>query len=511
MVSPLRAFCGLLLLLPVGAQADRADTTIADRTYALLPAADLLSRLQRAKEPIHLRATAVVGPLYAPTTGIDTVRAPFHLDDVFFFDEVTLNNVVFLAPVQGERTTFAGGLSMINAHFHSEFGLHTSRSDKHLNFKQAVFSADADFANGDFAGPNSFINARFASTARFVRTHFATAAYFEGTHFAGQADFTDAHFTGVVSFKDARWNGPASFSGARFVERALFWRNQFLAATDFAAARADGEISFNRSSFADQAHFTDFTFAQAAHFANATFACADFGGSYFRKEADFSGVQAQTLRFNAFFDRSLDLSRAVIGTLDLHPSTQADATFAESAQLYLQQAYFDRLRVRWAHVRHRLATTDSVSFATLDPVYNSLRHHFLAQGLKDDAVACEVERLDLQRRALSWTVPKRWVLELWNLCSRYGTAPIQLVFCILGSILLWALIYRLIPSILQSANGDENPTLADCIRFSIHAFTRTDPYPWYATGKLKLLASVQILLGWAALGLLFAVILAHLL
>ena len=509
MISPLWALC-CLLLIPFGARAERADTTIADQTYALLPAADLLSRLQRAKEPIHLRATAVVGPLYAPTASIDTVRASFHFDDVFFCDEVTLNNVVFLSPVQGERITFAGGLSLINAHFHSAFGLRASRSDKHLNFKQAVFGADADFADGDFAGPNSFINARFADAARFARTHFATAAYFEGTHFAGQADFTDARFTGVASFKDARWNGPASFAGARFAERALFWRNQFLATTDFAAARADGEVSFNRATFANQAHFADFTFAQAAHFANATFARADFGGSYFRKEADFSGVQAQTLRFNAFFNRSLDLRRAAIGTLDLHPSTQADSTFATSAQLYLQQAYFDRLRVRWEHVHHRLATADSATFATLDPAYNSLRHHFLAQGLKDDAIACEIERLDRQRRALSWAAPQRWGLELWDLCSRYGTSPLQLILCILGSILLWALIYRLVPS-LQSANGDERPSLADCIRFSIHTFTRTDPYPWYATGRLKLLATFQTLLGWAALGLLLAVILAHLL
>ena len=172
--------------------------------------------------------------------------------------------------------------------------------------------------------------------------------------------------------------------------------------------------------------------------------------------------------------------------------------------------YFERLRVRWAHVRHRLATADSVSFATLDPAYNSLRHHFLAQGLKDDAIACEIERLDRQRRALSWTAPQRWALELWNLCSRYGTSPLQLVLGILGSVLLWALIYRLVPS-LQSANGDERPTFADCIGFSIHTFTRTDPYPWYAIGKLKLLATFQTLLGWAAFGLLLAVILAHLL
>ena len=510
MATPLWALC-CLLLIPLGARAERADTTIAGQTYALLPAADLLSRLQRETGPIHLRATAVVGPLYAPTAGLDTVRAAFHLDDVVFFDEVTLNNVVFLGSVQGERTTFANGLSLMNARFHSAFGLRASRSGKHLNFKETVFRADADLADGDFAGPNSFINARFAGTTRFARTRFGSAAYFEGTHFTGQTDFADARFAGVASFKDARWNGPASFAGARFAERALFWRTQFLDAADFAAARADGEVSFNRATFADQAHFADFTFAQAAHFTNATFAHVNFGGSYFRKEADFNGVQARTLRFNAFFNRSLDLSRATIGTLDLHPGVQTDSTFSKNAQLYLQQAYFDRLRVRWAHLSHRLASADSAAFTPLDPAYSSLRHHFVAQGLKDDAVACEIERLDRQRRALSWATPKRWGLELWNLCSRYGTAPLQLVLCILGSILLWALVYRLAPSTLRSANSDEHPTFADCIGFSIHTFTRTDPYPWYATGKLKLFSSCQTLLGWASIGLLLAVILAHLL
>ena len=102
-------------------------------------------------------------------------------------------------------------------------------------------------------------------------------------------------------------------------------------------------------------------------------------------------------------------------------------------------------------------------------------------------------------------------MELWNLSSRYGTAPLQLVLCILGSILLWALLYRLAPSALRSADGDGHPTLADCTGFSIHTFTRADPYPWYATGRLKILASVQALLGWISLGLLLAMILAHLL
>jgi len=70
MISPLWTLCCLLLILPLNVRSDSADTTIADQTYDLLPAANLLSLLRQAQEPIHLRAIAVVGPLYAPTAGI---------------------------------------------------------------------------------------------------------------------------------------------------------------------------------------------------------------------------------------------------------------------------------------------------------------------------------------------------------------------------------------------------------------------------------------------------------
>jgi hypothetical protein len=302
-----------------------------------------------------------------------------------------------------------------------------------------------------------------------------------------------------------------TFAGARFDERALFWRNQFQAAADFTAVRADGEIAFNGTAFNGRTDFADFTFAQTAHFANVTFERATFRGSFFRKEADFSGTEAHILRLNAFFNQSLDLRHALIGTLDLRPSAGTDSTFATSAAVYLRQAYLDRVLVRWSQVQGRLAVADSASFDALDPIYASLRQHFLLQGLQRDAENCLIELLEHQRRSLALGEPKRWAMELWNISSRYGTDPQRLVLFILSFILLFGLFYRLGASSMRPAYGAGKPTIADCIGFSIYTFTHAGYRAWYATGKLKFLASVEALLGWISLGLLLAVALGHLL
>ena len=488
-----------------------ADTTIAGQRYSLIDAEKLLNRIQRAAAPIHLRQTAVLGRLHAPTAGIDTVRVPLHFDEVLFLDEVTLNNVSFLGSLHCERTIFNDGLSLVGTHFKEAFTLRESQSGKHLNLKSAHFEGDVDLSDSYFAEPSSFIEVHFSSRARFNRTSFGAAAYFEKARFSGQTEFNDVRFVGVTSFKDATWEEDALFTGARFRERAIFWRTRFLNEANFTSVRADGEISFNAATFAGTAKFTDFTFAQAAHFADIVFDQALFHGSYFRKEADFSDTEGNILRFGSFFNRSIDLRHSMIGTLDLRPNKGADSTFAHDTRVYLGQAYFDRILVRWAQLQGRLASSDSASFTTLEPVYASLHQHFLLQGLERDAEAVHFKRLDHRRSALGPSEPKRWALELWRLSSDYGTNPQRLVLLSLGFILIFALLYRLAAASIQPINGEGQPTLVECIGFSIHIFTHAGYRTWRAKGKLKLLTSFEALIGWVSLGLLFAIVLAHLL
>ncbi len=509
---PKLLFSALLFLSSaLSAQTPAPDTTIAGQTLPLLPIETLIAQLQRPAHgpPIVHRQVAFGGRLFAPTSGLDTVRVSLDLVDVYFLDEVSFSQVAFLAPVRFAHTHFAGGVSFAEVRFTAAFALHASHLAKHATFQKTHFLGDADLTASRFAGVTSFVGARFAGQhTHFAQTQFDNAAYFEQAAFAAPAIFTDAAFAGIASFKETAWAQPLSFAGVRFADRALFWDAHFAEDVSFASGRADGEVSFDRARFSGEASFADFTFARAAHFRSATFGQARFDGTYFRQEADFSESEGRVIRLGAFFNRSLDLSRAAFALIDLR-SAGTDSTFATGSQLYLHQPRFGRLQAHWPQLAGHLATADSTHAATLDPTYAALYHQFLAQGLNGDAAACHAERMDHQRLARAWHEPARWGLELWRLGADYGMAPQRVIAFMLAIVLLCGLAYRAASGSMRSPSGAGQPTLADCIVFSIYTFIHVNSRAWDATGKLKLLAVAEALLGWVSFGMLIAVALAY--
>lgn len=497
----------------LSAQTPAADTTIAGQTLPLLPIETLIAQLQRpANGPavVH-RQVAFRGRLFAPTSGLDTLPVPLDLEEVYFLDEVSFSQVAFLAPVRFERVHFAGGVSFAEARFIDAFALRTSHLAKHATFQKTHFFGDADLTASRFAGVASFVGAHFAGQrAHFAQTQFDNAAYFEQAAFAAPASFTDAAFAGIASFKETTWAQPLSFAGVRFADRALFWDSHFAEEVSFDSGRADGEVAFDRARFSGEASFADFTFARAAHFRRATFGQARFDGAYFRQEADFSDSEGRVIRLGAFFNRSLDLSRAAFALIDLR-ATEADSTFAANSRLYLHQPRFGRIQARWPQLAGHLATADSTHAASLDPTYVALYHQFLAQGLNGDAAACHAERMDYQRLSRAWHEPARWGLELWRLSADYGTAPQRIIAFMLAIVLLCGLAYRTASGSMRSASGANQPTLAACIVFSLYTFIHINSRTYDATGKLKLLVVAEALLGWVSFGLLIAAALAHVL
>lgn len=486
------------------AQTPAADTTIAGQTLPLLPIETLIAQLQRPGPAVVHRQVAFSGRLFAPTSGLDTLRVPLRFEDVHFLDEVSFSRVAFLAPVRFERTHFAGGLSFTQARFTDAFALRASHLAKHATFQKTHFLGAADLSASRFAGTASFVGAHFAGQhAHFAQTQFDHAAYFEQATFAAPATFTDAAFAAIAAFKKTAWARPLTFAGVRFADRARFWDAHFAEEVSFDRGRADGAISFDRARFGGRASFADFTFARAAHFRSATFGQAQFDGAYFREAADFSESEGRVLRLGAFFHRSLDLSRAAFALIDLR-SAGADSTFAPTSRFYLHQPRFGRIQVRWSQLAGHLAAPDS-THAALDPTYAALCHQFRSQGLGGEAAACRAERMDHQRLGRAYTDPARWGLELWRLSSGYGTAPGRMLASMLAVILLFGLAYR------AAASGPGRPTLADCMVFSLCTFLHVNASAWDAPGKLKILAVVEALLGWVAFGLLIATALAYLL
>lgn len=495
----------------LSAQTPAADTTIAGQTLPLLPIETLIAQLQRPANAIVYRQVAFDGRLFAPASGLDTLQVPLDFEDVYFLDEVSFSQVEFLAPVRFERTHFAGGLSFAQARFTDAFALRASHLAKHATFQKTHFLGGADLSASRFAGTASFIGAHFAGQhTHFDQTQFDHAAYFEQATFAAPATFTDAAFAAIAAFKETAWARPLSFAGVRFADRALFWDAHFAEKVSFDRGRADGEVAFDRARFDGRASFADFTFARAARFRNATFGQAQFDSAYFRAAADFSESEGRVLRLGAFFNRSLDLSRAAFALIDLRP-TGADSTFAPNSRFYLHQPRLGRIQVRWSQLAGHLAAPDSTHAAALDPTYAALCHQFRAQDLGGDAAACHAERMDRQRLGRAYDEPVRWGLELWRLSSGYGTAPGRMLASMLAIVLLLGLAYRAAPSGLRPAAGPRRPTLADCIVFSLCTFIHVNSRAWDATGKLKALALVEALLGWVAFGLLIAAALVHLL
>lgn len=503
------AFAALLIAATAQAQTPaRSDTTIKGQRYAQIDAADFLTALRtaRAGTQLEYRATAVRGPVFAPTSGLDTVRAALLLNDVIFLGEIALSNVVFAAEFRGENVEFRGGLSALKTRFDADCTLQQSTSRRHTNFKQAVFAAESNFSGSAFEQTASFIETRF-SRATFSHVRFAGEAYFERADFAAEADFKDAFFEGNAQFKNARFNDDAHFGGARFIQRTRFWQTVFAKRSTFDNARSRGEISFRQAVFWGPAHFRHITFVHPVGFAGATFHHpTTFAGSHFKKAVDFSGVRFHAdLDLNADFKSTLDLRYSRGPILDLLPAIDdrdaqnPDSTLTDTARLYLQHANFARASFRWPQLSGRLATEDSTG-ADLGPVYAKLHHYLLAEGLTEDARACFAAAMEHKRRALGPTDAAWYGLHLWRLTTYYGADLSRLALFIAVCVLSFSLLYRLAP-------GHHNGAL-DCLYYSTLVFFRLK-VPSDAQLFTRWLSIAQALIGWLCLGLFIAALVGY--
>ena len=497
-----------ILLLATTAHAQvvaKTDTTIKGQTYAKINATDFITALRSAKAGTNLeyRRIAIDGPVFAPTARLDTVHASLSLIDVNFLGEVVLNNVVFTADLRGEKIEFRRGLSALKARFNANFALRQSISRRHTSFKQALFAAESDFSNSAFQQTTSFIETHFAQ-AIFSHARFASEVYFERSVFAAESDFKDAFFEGNAHFKNVHFKSDIHFGGARFIQRTRFWQSTFSGPSTFDNARSRGEISFGQTVFDQKARFRHITFVHPVSFAGAVFhQPVTFSGSHFKKAADFSGVRFHAdLDLNADFKSALDLRHSRGPSLDLLPAnnkgygTKPDSTLTDTARLYLQQANFSRIAFRWPQVAGRLASADSTG-ADLQPVYAKLHHHLIAEGLASDARSCFAAAMEHKLRYLDPTQIAWHGLQLWRLTTYYGTDLFRLVVFIFACLILFGLLYRLIPG---------HPIgIADCLYHSalsfFHLGLRSE-----TQGLAGWLSLAQTLIGWICLGLFIATI-----
>ena len=502
--------CLCLTPWPVPGAGETAGSPPEEGGRTRFAAAHLLAEMGRDSDaPIRLRHAEVTGFLDGASAGLDTVRRPLDLEDVRFTGEVSLPGVVFLAPVRVQGSVFGGGLSLQGARFGAAAGFRAIQVERHANLRGAVFLAGADFTDGGFLGVGSFIETRFeGGESTFRRVRFRSGAYFEGARFGAPADFSSATFGDVASFKETEWSD-ASFAGARFWGRVLFWESFFAGTARFDKARAERQVSFDRARFDGPASFQEFIFADPVGFTEVRAREEiGFAGAYFRKDADFrGGTFSAELDLAGRVQKGLDLRRVQGSTVTFLAADPAQVTFGDSAAIYLQEARWDELRFRWNELRGRLAAADPGSIDDLEPVYADLGAQLRRQGRFRDAEACHVEWMDLRRRHLGWTDLARWGLELFGRSTRYGTDPGRFAGAAASAVLLFGLLYRLGHGGLAPVTGSANASLLDCLFFSLQTFVRAGQSSWRPTGALRLLASLQALLGWIGLALLVVTLL----
>ena len=449
-----------------------------------------------AGDSVRFDSALVRGPVFA---AVDTIRGRILFRGVRFLGAFALDRVVFSGPVLFEDCEFRQGASFLESRFEQAALFRRCSFGKHTSFNKAVLRG-ADFELSRFSGPATFVDARFEGNASFDHAQFEDV-YFDRSRFGACGSFTDAAIALEASFKEAAF-GEAVFAGTRFGEETLFRNCRFDGPARFERARFRRRVYFNGADFSRHASFRDITFVRGGVFAGARFAGgASFAGCRFRSDLDLSGATADAqVSLNAAFAGDLILHDSSISTLDLAGYAaveSADSATAASPRVFLEGARFDALRLSWENLQGRIAARDSTRVAPLAEQYAGVAHHLRKRGLDREADAAMAEWTDLLRTSLSWTSPRRWLLELLNATSRYGNSLGRLSATGIGLLLLFTLMYWLGRGRLAADSGAGSAGIGDCFLLSLAAFAHLGRVSrWRASAGIRFLQLLEGVVGW---------------
>lgn len=184
------------------------------------------------------------------------------------------------------------------------------------NFRQTIFSKQADFSGTEFLGKAWFGGTKFHTSqlsmaeaglqaVSFAGSRFHDSALFQGTQFPYKTDFgtvvfrRDANFGGAVFLscfvRGDRNYSSVSFRLSQFEGTSNFKKTEFGAAVEFDFAVMAGRALFMHAVFGDTARFHNCRFQSTTLFRNATFSNPpDFFETELHQDADFSGIDWRT-------------------------------------------------------------------------------------------------------------------------------------------------------------------------------------------------------------------------
>ncbi len=384
----------------------------------------------RFEERVDLRNSTV--------NGLDAPNCEFEdgllAAEAVFTDVVTLSETVFTGDMVDcvettfeqslvcEEITVAVDVSFENAAFNgpvsfdgARFAEQASTVDENIIFNHATFHNIASFRHTSFYH-TSFQDVTFHDTADFEHATANGTIRLDGATFHADADFDELRCEKDISFSDAVFHGEASFRGVsviggadvladdfslvntRFTARATFEQGTF-GFTNAEGAEFNTCVSFERSTFTDDAAFIDVTFGDTADFdevifdgdvtftdsvfsANAVFRGAEFNGGtnylasdavftdvIFTQTADFSDTDIVSVEFQTTeFRAAVDFTNAEITeTLIIETPTFINDPYLDFTDATIEEGTIMQPEHGWGYFDFTQATIGDVLLTAANP------------------------------------------------------------------------------------------------------------------------------------------------
>lgn len=172
------------------------------------------------------------------------------LTAVAFIGEADFTKAAFARYVDWSRSTFGKGAAFTEASFHEEVDFHGVTFEGMSLFSEVVFNRGADFRRTVFRDHANFEEAAFGGKSNFSETIFSRDASFTFAEFKAAAAFSYTRIAGTASFHGLSAKSGISLDRSTFAQNADFSEAEFGSFVDFSEAEFKQRVAFERTAFA---------------------------------------------------------------------------------------------------------------------------------------------------------------------------------------------------------------------------------------------------------------------
>ena len=476
-----------------------SDTSSTQRP--VIQASEILAKIERG-EPVEYDGVIVEGDLDIseldlPTEHVDRTEPEFRsgLSEVLKVvrSQITITN-----------SEIRGKVNFSNARVQEPINFSLTKfTGRNADFMGAEFSGNAYFGISKFTGGDTnFGRAKFTGgSADFMGAEFGGNAYFWDAEFGGNAYFWDAEFGGNASFSDAEFGGDTNFRRAKFTGRhAYFWEAEF----------------------GGDAYFEEAEFGGGAYFESAKFT----GGYAYFEGAKFDVVlNIDNIKFNRLYITWESIKDRLIYSgpvyLALIKNFKVIERFNDADDCYYAYRKESQTQKKWYSEKNRLID-------------------FLIRGY--NWISTTIKRISEYFGWINNYPPFTWIHRFnWSklldclgfVSCGYGVRIQPIILWVLGSVLGFTLLYKLLPQsyggiaesgpstvtmeavnnstlllTFSSGDGAVSPSWGECLYFSFTALTGGTPDGLHPVGLVKYAVMIEGVLGYLFLAL-FVVVLAR--